>query len=209
MGSSGPSLAAGPPAENRCAVVIGRRHLCAALGAAAVATLAGSWPAAAAGWPMRSGIRGIDQRHLWVRQAGGREALHRPFRTLEGFAETRQVNTLSWLFRDWKDGDQGLLMDIRLFDLLATVQTMLSLVQSRAVEITLISGYRTPERNRTIEGAVPNSHHIHGRAADIMVSGVPHEMVQDAAEIAGAPGLGRYPAFTHLDVGAPGRRWNG
>lgn len=182
-----------------------------ALGGGVLAALAGG-PAEAArrsGWPLHSGLRGIDQRHLWVRQAGRGEALHCPFRDAEGVPHRASVDALSWLFRDWRDDDQGLLIDIRLFDLLATVQTVLSLVEGRAVEIRLTSGYRTPERNRTIEGAAPNSQHIRGRAADIVLPGIGHGAVADAAEVAGAPGLGRYPDFTHLDVGPPGRRWRG
>jgi uncharacterized protein YcbK (DUF882 family) len=89
------------------------------------------------------------------------------------------------------------------------VQTVLSMVEGRAVAITLTSGYRTPERNRTLEGAAANSQHIRGRAADIVLAGIAHARVAEAAEIAGAPGLGRYPGFTHLDVGPPGRRWTG
>jgi uncharacterized protein YcbK (DUF882 family) len=185
-----------------------RRQFCAALGAGLLGALAGGLPVGAAGWPLRSGLRGIDQRHLWIRQAVRREALHCPFRDRDGAPVTTSVNALSWLFRDWRDDDQGLKIDVRLFDLLATVQTMTSLVEGRAVEITLTSGYRTPERNRTIEGAAPNSQHICGRAADIVLPGIAHDRVRDAAEIAGAPGLGRYAEFTHLDVGPPGRRWS-
>jgi uncharacterized protein YcbK (DUF882 family) len=180
-----------------------------ALGGGLLAGLAAGRPAEARGWPLRSGFRGIDQRHIWVRQAGRREALHCPFRDANGAPHRASVDALSWLFRDWRDGDQGLKVDVRLFDLLATVQTVLSLVEGRAIEITLTSGYRTPERNRTIEGAAANSQHIRGRAADIVLSGSSHGAVADAAEIAGAPGLGRYPDFTHLDVGPPGRRWRG
>ncbi|HET7408892.1 MAG TPA: DUF882 domain-containing protein [Paracoccaceae bacterium] len=179
------------------------------LGAAFVALplpAAGKRPDA---WPMRSGVYGIDQRHLLVTQAGNGESLHCPFRTTDGTVNSRGVNALSWIFRDWRGEDQGVLIDVRLFDLLATVQTVLSLIESSPAEIMLTSGYRTPERNRTIEGAVPNSQHIHGRAADIVIPGIAHDRVRDAAEIAGAPGLGRYPGFTHLDVGPPGRRWSG
>ena len=56
------------------------------------------------------------------------EALHCPSATCRGAPDTLWVNTLSWLFRDWRDHDQGLKIDVRLFDLLATVQTILSLV---------------------------------------------------------------------------------
>jgi uncharacterized protein YcbK (DUF882 family) len=194
---------------------MGRRRVCRLLGAglaAAAVVAAGGPPAgarAAGGWPLRSGWRGIDQRHLWIRQAGRGEALHCPFRDRAGAPYTPSVDALSWLFRDWKDGDQGLLIDIRLFDLLATVQTMLSIVEGRAVEIRLTSGYRTPERNRTIEGAAANSQHIRGRAADIVLPGVALAEVADAAAIVQAPGLGRYADFIHLDVGPPGRRWRG
>jgi uncharacterized protein YcbK (DUF882 family) len=197
-----------------------RRQICRLLGAGAVAALTGGMggmgPAQArpaAGWPLRSGLHGIDQRHLWIVQAGGGndrgEALHCPFRDRAGAPYTPSVDALSWLFRDWRDDDQGLKIDVRLFDLLATVQTMLSMVEGRAVEIRLTSGYRTPERNRTLEGAAPNSQHISGRAADIALPGIAHARVADAAEIARAPGLGRYGGFTHLDVGPPGRRWRG
>ncbi len=180
-----------------------------ASGGGLLAAMAAGRPAEARGWPLRSGLRGIDQRHLWIRQAGRREALHCPFRDAGGTPHRVSVDALSWLFRDWRGDDQGLLIDVRLFDLLATVQTTVSLVEGRAVEITLTSGYRTPERNRTIEGAAPNSQHIRGRAADIVLSGIGHGAVADAAEIAGASGLGRYPDFTHVDVGPPGRRWRG
>lgn len=135
--------------------------------------------------------------------------LHRPFRAQDGSVDPHGVNALSWLFRDWRDGDQGLLIDVRLFDLLATIQTVLSVIDSSPAQIVLNSGYRTPERNRTIEGAAANSQHIHGRAADIVIPGISHDVLRDAAEIAAAPGLGRYPGFTHVDVGPPGRRWSG
>lgn len=201
---TGKNMASRPPVA-----LPGRRRFCAGLGAGLLGWATGGLSVQAAGWPRRSGFRGIDQRHLWIRQAGRREALLCAFRDRDGAPLTVAVNTLSWLFRDWRDGDQGLGIDIRLFDLLATVQTMASLVEARAVEITLTSGYRTPERNRTIEGAAANSQHIHGRAADIVLPGVAHGLVRDIAEIAGAPGLGRYAGFTHLDVGPPGRRWHG
>ena len=160
-------------------------------------------------WPLRSGFPAIDEQHLWIRQAGRSEVLHTRFRLSDGSADLDGFADLTWLFRDWRDGDSVSWMDIRLFDLLATVQTYASLVLGQPAEMVLNSGYRTPGRNATIEGAAANSQHIHGRAADITLPGIPHRDVRDVAEASRAPGLGQYPDFTHLDVGPPGRRWRG
>ena len=160
-------------------------------------------------WPIQSGVPGIDQRHLWIRQAGRREVLHVAFREIDGAPRTGGVQALSWLFRDWKDNDAIAWIDIRLFDLLAGIQTFLTIRAKSARQVILTSGYRTPSRNIGIEGAAVNSQHIHGRAADIIVPGLGQPDVREAAKIAGAPGLGAYAAFTHVDVGPPGRTWNG
>lgn len=159
-------------------------------------------------WPRSSRFDGFDERHLAIRQIGREEELQTAFRTRSGIPDMAGVNALSWLFRDWRDRDMGLLVDVRLFDLLATMQTLLTVVDDRPVVLTLHSGYRTPERNRTIEGAAVHSQHILGRAADVSAPGVPRKRIVDVAEIAGAHGLGQYRAFTHVDVGPKGRRWS-
>lgn len=169
----------------------------------------GTAVAQAGNWPLRSGFSAIDEQHLWIRQAGRQEVLHTRFRLADGSADLEGFADLTWLFRDWRDGNSVHWMDIRLFDLLATVQTYTSLVLGQPAEMVLNSGYRTPGRNATIEGAAANSQHIHGRAADITVPGIALREVREVAEVSRAPGLGRYPGFTHLDVGPPGRRWNG
>lgn len=178
----------------------------AAFGAAALSPVDAR--AARGGWPRTTRFRRFDQRHLAVRQIGRDEALHIPFRRRSGRPDKIALNRLSWLFRDWRDDDMGLGIDLRLFDKLATVQVMLTAVADRPVELLLHSGYRTPERNRTLEGASVHSQHIVGRAADVSALGLPHALVVDAAEIAGAHGLGRYDIFTHIDVGPKGRRWS-
>lgn len=174
--------------------------------AATLASLA--LPARAGIWPIPSGIPGIDQRHLWIRQAGRREILHVAFREIDGSPRIAGVQALSWLFRDWKAGNAITWIDIRLFDLLAGMQTFLTIRARAAAQLVLTSGYRTPRRNAGIEGAAANSQHIHGRAADIFVPGLAQDEVRNAARIAGAPGLGAYPAFTHVDVGPAGRSWS-
>lgn len=160
-------------------------------------------------WPRASRFRGFDERHLTIRQVGRAEELQTAFRTRTGLPDKNGWNRLSWLFRDWRDQDTGFRMDIRLFDKLATMQTLLSTLEDRPVKLVLYSGYRTPKRNRTIEGAAVHSQHILGRAADVAVDDVLHDTVAQTAEIAGAHGLGRYDIFTHVDVGRRGRRWRG
>lgn len=178
----------------------------AGLGAGVIGAGASALPPGV--WPRASRFSGFDERHIAVRQIGREEEMQVSFRTRTGIPDMIGVNTLSWLFRDWRDRDMGLLIDIRLLDLLATMQTLMTVVDDRPVVLTLHSGYRTPERNRTIEGAAVHSQHIVGRAADISAAGVDRKRIVDVAEIAGAHGLGQYREFTHVDVGRRGRRWS-
>lgn len=167
-------------------------------------------PAAAASvWPRGTRFDGFDERHLAIRQVGGGEAMHIAFRTRTGVVDMIGVNRLSFLFRDWRDEGQGLLIEVALFDVLARMQTVLTTLADRPTALLLNSGYRTPERNRTIEGAAVHSQHIVGRAADIRAGGFDDATVADVAEIAGGHGVGRYESFTHVDVGPRGRRWSG
>lgn len=72
-----------------------------------------------------------------------------------------------------------------------------------AREITLLSGYRTPELNRVVPGAAKNSLHMLGWAADIRIPGRNVTAVKNFALTLGVGGVGFYPSmgFTHLDVG--------
>lgn len=72
--------------------------------------------------------------------------------------------------------------------------------------IHILSGYRSPAFNKSIEGA-PLSQHVQGRAADIVVAEVPaarvHAVAWQLIHDGLAPqlhGIGRYATFTHLDV---------
>lgn len=186
-----------------------RQFLAGGLGLGAATLLLGGRAEALRVWPRATRFRGFDERHLTIRQVGRQEELQTAFRTRTGLVDRGGCNRLSWIFRDWRDQDMGLRMDVRLFDRLATIQTLLSVLEDRPVKLVLYSGYRTPERNRTLEGAAVHSQHVLGRAADIAGEGVDHDTVAKVAEIAGVHGLGRYDIFTHVDVGRVGRRWQG
>jgi uncharacterized protein YcbK (DUF882 family) len=181
---------------------LSRRSVLAGLAALAAV------PAGAAQGPLvQTRFSGIGQRFLWVKLAGRWEELQVPFRHADGSLDEYGAARLSWAFRDWRDADQSIWMDPRLFDLLAAIQTEATILTDMAVRINLTSGFRTARRNRSIEGAAYDSQHLKGRAADIVLTGLTPGETAAIAETLGAHGIGRYPGFTHVDVGPPGRRW--
>jgi uncharacterized protein YcbK (DUF882 family) len=78
--------------------------------------------------------------------------------------------------------------------------------------ITINSGYRSPEHNRSI-GGVSNSQHVKGKAADIVIDGMKPadtyaliEYLNDKGVIK-IGGLGHYNTFTHVDIRENKARW--
>jgi uncharacterized protein YcbK (DUF882 family) len=173
---------------------------------AALATPVLATPALAMPRLYETRFRGLGQAWLWVRATNDEET-HVRFRTDDGRLIEDGVRRLSWSMRDWRDADAAVWIDYRLFDVLAYLQTMATLETDVPATLVVNSGYRTPRRNATIEGAARASQHIYGRAADLAVTGLPHARVAEIADMAGAAGVGRYSAFTHVDVGLEGRRW--
>ncbi len=78
--------------------------------------------------------------------------------------------------------------------------------------ITINSGYRSPEHNKSI-GGVSNSQHVKGKAADIVIDGMKPadtyaliEYLNDKGVIK-IGGLGHYNTFTHVDIREGKARW--
>ena len=79
--------------------------------------------------------------------------------------------------------------------------------------ITITSGYRSPKYNSKLPGAVKDSQHLRGTAADIKVPGMTPKEV--ALVIEGLiesgkmkeGGVGVYPTFTHYDHRGRKARW--
>lgn len=75
------------------------------------------------------------------------------------------------------------------------------------------SGYRTPEYNKTLEGAAVHSQHLLAKAADITTINKTPKQMADIIEKLIAQGkmkqggLGRYKGFTHYDVRGRKARW--
>jgi uncharacterized protein YcbK (DUF882 family) len=77
-------------------------------------------------------------------------------------------------------------------------------------QISILSGYRTPETNSKLEGAALNSQHLRANALDIHLPDVDNEEVAKDFKTFIYGGVGMYPLkhFTHLDCG-PLRNWVG
>ncbi len=82
--------------------------------------------------------------------------------------------------------------------------------------IVIISGYRSPARNAQVGGA-DKSQHLHAKAADIKIAGVPTEEIYNridkliAQGLIKQGGLGKYikSGFVHYDIRGIKARWEG
>lgn len=105
-------------------------------------------------------------------------------------------------------------IDARLRPLCETLEVIR---ESAGKPVTILSGFRTEEYNRSIKGARA-SQHVQGRAADITIAGMKasavHALVLELYNANKLPllgGLGAYPGFVHVDVRSGDRlaRWEG
>ena len=74
--------------------------------------------------------------------------------------------------------------------------------------VNITSGYRCSSHNKAV-GGDPNSSHMQGMAADIVVAGVNPGEVAKFAESMGIVRIGRYNDFVHVGSGTVKRFWLG
>lgn len=153
----------------------------------------------------------VGAHRLWAIRLYDGEQLDAPIRlrSEEGTRNARMLWSHYW--RDVKDDDRAVWVEHALLDRLSGLQVAVSERQGEETPLILVSGYRTPERNATIEGAAVHSQHCVGTAADFRFRGVASSTVAnmiDNNRVWGNGGLGRYANFTHLDT-ARRRRWWG
>lgn len=91
------------------------------------------------------------------------------------------------------------------------LQNILDAMRERAgAPLVLSSAYRCPEHNAAV-GGVPNSFHVQGCAADVLVpDGMTVEELAKIAEECCADGVGRYfgQGFVHVDTRGYFARWS-
>jgi uncharacterized protein YcbK (DUF882 family) len=148
--------------------------------------------------------RAATERHVWLCNQAGEEVAvaYRAGQEHDPAAMAR----LRHLFRDLRAGEEGPLAPL-LVDMLSLLQE--GWRHERPILVT--SGFRTRDTNLATEGAAPGSLHLRGRAADIVVLGMPLEDLGGRAWLQahrlGFMGVGLYPGCVHLDIG-PQRVWS-
>ncbi len=105
---------------------------------------------------------------------------------------------LNNFLRDWRTNISTPIC-LRLYWGLARISQELELQKP----LVILSGYRTRETNNRLEGAVPNSMHIYGRAIDFHSTEVHSKDLFSLAKYLEIGGAGFYPkkGFVHLDSG--------
>lgn len=115
------------------------------------------------------------------------------------------LSEFDWFARDWRQ-TESYPMDTDMLEILIQLQLTLETEEP----FTLLSGYRTPQTNRSLRGAARNSLHIRGQAIDITHPSRSASQINRAAVAINRGGVGYYPGrhFVHIDSGRV-RFWRG
>ena len=148
-------------------------------------------------------------------QGDGKLTLYRPdkgeresfvYRDAKGRLDARELEKIARFFRCRLTGE--------IHDMDAELIETLDIISDRfgGKEVEIISGYRSPERNALMRKksrrVAKDSLHMRGRAADIVIKGVPAAAIRDFAYSLMRGGVGYYGSrsFVHIDNG-PMRAW--
>lgn len=124
----------------------------------------------------------------------------------DGVWQDEAYEYICWILRDVKAGKHAR-MDPRLIAVLDWTQRYLTKFGYHG-PIHILSGYRTPETNEKIEGAVQDSQHTLGKAVDMRIPGVSPAYLSKLFNWLAQGGVGLYTGdgFTHIDTGRV-RKW--
>jgi uncharacterized protein YcbK (DUF882 family) len=126
---------------------------------------------------------------------------------VNGRYDEAALRKINHLMRDWRE-QQPIQMDPHVIDLLWEVHREVGAKEP----IWVVCGYRSPDTNamlrRRSSGVAQHSQHMHGRAVDFYIPGVPLDQLRAAGLRAQRGGVGYYPSsnFVHLDTGSV-RHW--
>jgi uncharacterized protein YcbK (DUF882 family) len=156
-------------------------------------------PSAARAAPRRAGA--VAVRRLRLQHAATGAKFSGPYHT--GLApDPGAMAELSIVLADTRTGE------VRAFDPLA-IEVLWEVARRTGLsnEITILSGYRTPETNVAVHGA-GDSQHLRAGAVDVLLAPERLAAFGEAALGLGRGGVGIYAqrGFVHLDSG-PVRRW--
>ena len=146
-------------------------------------------------------------RTLYLRRVGTNETIRETY-WADGKIQRAGYAKVSHLLRDVQAG-VSVDMSPRLLDILAGIQGWFRAHhQDRVIVVT--SGLRTETTNANTEGAVKNSRHKTGGAADITIPNVPADYLAKLGLYLQGGGVGWYPNrhFVHVDDWTQ-RYWKG
>jgi len=89
------------------------------------------------------------------------------------------------------------------------LQVLDAIREAAGVPVSISCAYRCPSHNAEV-GGVPNSQHVDGTAADVLLpDGMTVDQLAEVAEQCGADGIGRYydSLFVHVDTRGYEARW--
>lgn len=120
----------------------------------------------------------------------------------KGYYIQSALDEFDWFARDWRQG-KAVKMSRSAMDIAADLQH-----RHGGREMLLISGYRTPKTNRSLNGAAKHSYHMDGKAMDLRMPGVSSSSLYRTAWGMKRGGVGKYSRsnFVHVDSG-PVRTW--
>lgn len=146
-------------------------------------------------------------RELWIQRQGHKSSEKITF-WKDGDVDIEGYVRLCYLLKDMK-ANQAVRMDLQLFNLLYAIQGWLR-EWNVHVPFIVTSGYRSPMTNRNTEGASWNSMHLYGKAADVIMPGIPINYLGRLTMYFRAGGVGFYQRknFVHIDTGRV-RKWAG
>ncbi len=140
---------------------------------------------------------------LFLVNAHNGETLDVTYRKETGEYDQDALDSINHILRCPLNGEE-ITMDIRMIEFLNAVDKKIA---KGGNEIHVVSGYRSPEYNtllrRRSKRVAKHSLHIHGKAVDFRIPGVPTVKIRRTALNMELGGVGYYPrkGFVHIDSG--------